>query len=184
MTETEQRIGDSFQLFSGKPFYPLDPRPRDICIEDIAHALSRICRFGGHCKQFYSVAQHSVMVSLIVPKQFALEGLLHDAAEAYVGDMVKPLKNTMPDFEHAEFLIYAAVAAKFNVPPNISREVKQADHVMLATEARDLMHAEHPTWHKWISHITPLAGKIVPLSPIAAESLFRERYVALTKDSE
>src|ERR1700724_2684254 len=81
------------QTFTGRRFYPLSPRVEDVCIEDIAHALSNICRYGGHCREFYSVAQHCNMVSDWMP-EFKLEGLLHDSPEAYIGDMVRPVKHS------------------------------------------------------------------------------------------
>ncbi|MFG0247924.1 MAG: phosphohydrolase, partial [Phycisphaeraceae bacterium JB051] len=75
------------QTYTGKAFYPLREDPGIIDIRDIAHALSLQCRFNGHCSDFYSVAQHSVHVSEVVPQAFALWGLLHDAAEAYMSDL-------------------------------------------------------------------------------------------------
>jgi 5'-deoxynucleotidase YfbR-like HD superfamily hydrolase len=175
------REGDCFQLFSAGPFYPLDPRPVEIRIEDIAHALSNLCRFGGHCRKFYSVAQHSVLVSRIVSLQLALEGLLHDAAEAYLGDMVRPLKASMPAFSRAEEKVYAAVAEKFNLPPRIHREVARADLVALSTEARDLMAREESIWGKWVGRVRPLPRRIIPLAPPLAEKLFLERFRELTR---
>ena len=86
------RKGDWIQTFTGRAFYVLDPRPEDVDIEDIAHALSMQCRFAGHCREFYSVAQHSVTASWLVPPEDALWGLLHDAAEAYVVDLPRPIK--------------------------------------------------------------------------------------------
>ncbi len=91
--ESAGRGGYSMQTFSRTMFYPLDPHPEDVHIVDIAHALANICRFGGHAKRFYSVAQHSVLVSRIVEPEDALHGLMHDAAEAYVGDVVRPIKH-------------------------------------------------------------------------------------------
>src|ERR1700683_336889 len=90
--------------FSGRRFYVLDPRPSDVRIEDIAHSLSLQCRFNGHVKNFYSVAQHSVLVSERCDPADALYGLLHDASEAYIGDMSAPLKHTdeMTAFRDAE----------------------------------------------------------------------------------
>ena len=76
---------------SGLGFDPEDPKPEAIVIEDIAHALSNICRFGGHTGSFYSVAQHSVLVSLHTNAKFARAGLMHDASEAYIGDIIRPV---------------------------------------------------------------------------------------------
>jgi hypothetical protein len=77
---------------TGKKFWFDDPQPEQVCIEDIAWALSNLCRYTGHCRWFYSIAQHSVGASFIVPARFALEALLHDAAEAYITDLNAPLK--------------------------------------------------------------------------------------------
>ena len=85
--------------YTGKHFYPLDPKAEDICIEDIAHSLSNLCRFNGHTKRFYSVAQHSLNVERFIKKlswgeRLRLYGLMHDFAEAYIGDMTTPYKVT------------------------------------------------------------------------------------------
>ena len=87
---------------SGKRFYLRRPTPADIDAGDVAHALAHICRFNGHTREFYSVAQHSILVSRLLPDELKLAGLLHDAAEAYCGDMVKPLKNCLKDFAEYE----------------------------------------------------------------------------------
>ena len=84
-----ERKGDWFLTYTGRQFWPLDPRPEDICIRDIAHHLSLCCRFNGACRVHYSVAQHSVMVANILPAPLRFWGLMHDATEAYVGDMVR-----------------------------------------------------------------------------------------------
>ncbi len=91
------RKGDYIATYTGKQFYPLDPRPEDVCLEDIAHSLSNLCRFTGHTDtdRFYSVAQHSVICSTIVAPEAALLALLHDAAEAYLGDISRPLKRDL-----------------------------------------------------------------------------------------
>ena len=80
---TDERIGSWLQTYTGKKFYPFDPREEEVDILDIAHALSQLCRFGGHTKEFYSVAEHCVLVSMCCPSEVKLLGLLHDAAEAY-----------------------------------------------------------------------------------------------------
>lgn len=122
---------------SGKPFWSMDPRPEDVRIEDIAAHLSRICRFGGALKdsvtlcedefphggagisakiEIYSVAQHSVLVSYNVPPEYALEGLLHDAAEAYIGDMIKPIKTQLvANRDNIRDLLYCALGTKISL---------------------------------------------------------------------
>jgi len=128
------------QLRSGRHFDLLNPHPEDVQIEDIAHALSNLCRFTGHCDQFYSVAQHSLLVSAIVPAEHALAGLLHDAVEAYIGDISTPLKRTLDSsFVALEDLIQCTIAEKFGYVYPFSPEIKEADVVALSTEKRDLM---------------------------------------------
>ena len=77
--------------YTGKKFFPFDPRPEQICIEDIAHGLSMLCRFSGQCPYFYSVAEHSIYVVHCLPDNLQLEGLLHDASEAYLADLPRPV---------------------------------------------------------------------------------------------
>lgn len=170
------RAGGWCQTYSGKAAYPLDPRPEDFCIEDIAHALSLVCRFGGHSKRFYSVAEHSVRVSHICDPADALWGLLHDAAEAYCGDMVRPLKmdDAMRGYRAAERRIQGAICERFGLPPKMPDSVKRADNVMLATEARYLM-AAHP--QDWGLAEEPLTDPIMPFSsPASAELAFLGRF--------
>ena len=80
------------ETYTGRKFFPLNPRARDLCIEDIAHALAMTCRYNGHCSEFYSVAQHSCIVSDLCEERWKMAGLMHDAAEAYLGDVVSPVK--------------------------------------------------------------------------------------------
>jgi len=92
---------------SGRRVHLLNPSPDEIAIEDIAHALSHACRFAGHVPSYYSVAQHSVLVSELLDERTALWGLLHDASEAYLHDLTRPLKralNVLP--EHTDRLRY------------------------------------------------------------------------------
>jgi hypothetical protein len=90
--EGETRLGNWMQTQFGNQFWPLDPRPEDFDIKEIASALGKACRYAGHCFGFYSVAEHSVLVSQIVPPEFALTALMHDATEAYLVDIPRPLK--------------------------------------------------------------------------------------------
>jgi hypothetical protein len=159
---------------TGKHFVYADPRPEMIDIRDIARALSREARFNGHASGFYSVAQHSIMVSNIVPEEYALEALLHDASEAYLKDIPRPLKALLPDYKAIEARVDAVVREKFGLPKQKSRIVKNADLVLLATERRDLMPADEP-WPV-LSGVIPLAKAIQPWSMCGVvEDLFLAR---------
>lgn len=126
-------------LQSGSIFDLLNPDSSSFTIEDIAHALGQTCRFNGHTKVFYSVAQHLVLCSYIVDKEHALGALLHDAHEAFVGDIVTPLKALLPDFKDLEIRIEKSVLNKFGLTYPLHPSIKQADLKMLATEKRDLL---------------------------------------------
>lgn len=167
------------QLYSGRKFYPLKPKAEDIDIEDIAHSLSNMCRFTGHVKSFYSVAQHSVLVSHLCGAENALYGLLHDATEAYLVDMPKPIKRleTFSNFRDIESSIMVVIAEKFGLPSSEPKVVKDADIRILATEARDLMSPLHPDWRQ---PCEPYPFKIDPLNPAEAKRLFLDRYRELT----
>ena len=171
------RKGDWIQTFTGRQFWPLDPRPEEVSIEDIAHALAHTCRFGGHSEVFYSVGQHSLIVSELCSPEHRLEGLLHDATEAYCGDMVQPLKRFMPEFQKAEETLYRCIAQKFGLPPIIDEEVKHFDKVALMTEHRDLLKKPPASWG--YVHIRPLDAHIYPLDARAAESEFLYRFSRL-----
>jgi 5'-deoxynucleotidase YfbR-like HD superfamily hydrolase len=174
MNKDKQLIGDWFLTFTGKKFHPLDPQPEDICIEDIAHALSNICRFGGHCRQFYSVAQHSVIVSQICT-QATFQGLMHDATEYALGDMVRPLKISMPDYCAAEDKLWLVIADVFGINSVFHPEVKRADNTALMTERRDICtQTDHP-W-RLQEEYPPLPDKIIPLSPLESEKLFMKHF--------
>lgn len=184
------RKGDWFLTFTGLQFWPLDPRPEEVCIRDIAHHLAHICRFNGACRVHYSVAQHSVMVADLLPDELKLWGLLHDATEAYVGDMVRPLKRNMPAFCSVEDLVWVAIREKFQLhlpggeywlpvagttPISIGagQYIKHADNVALMTERRDLMVKSPKSWN---TKEEPVPEPIIPLDPSAAEKLFLETF--------
>lgn len=167
--------GPVIQTHSGIYFDLLNPSPEDVRIEDIAHALSNLCRFGGHTRTFYSVAQHSCLVAALVPDPLKLHALLHDAAEAYCGDMVSPLKMCIPGFSTIEKRIQAAICERFNLPLELPSEIKRADLVALATERRDLM-PDCP--HKWdcLDGIEPRRERIPNLKSHSVKRRFLERF--------
>lgn len=164
--------------FSGNRFYPLEPRIDRVAIEDIAHGLAYQCRFNGQTCEFYSVAQHSLVVASLVAPRLQLAALLHDAAEAYVGDMVKPLKVLLPEFAGIEEKVSAIIAATFGIDFSDYRPIKQADLVALATEKRDLMPHSAERW-AYLDDIGPLAAAIVPMSPGDAKRAFLAEFERL-----
>ncbi len=132
-------VGPTILLVGGSYFDFEAPETSEFTIEDIAHGLSMTCRFAGQCGRFYSVAQHSVHVADLVPPEHAYAALMHDAAEAFIGDVSKPLKDLLPEYRVIEKRVEAAIAARFGLPEKMPPAVKDADLVMLATEQRQLM---------------------------------------------
>lgn len=166
------------QTFTGRRFTPRQPHPGDFDIRDVAHSLSLLCRFNGHCRPFYSVAEHSVRVSRVCAPEAALWGLLHDLGEAYIGDLPRPIKPMFPAFEEIEDRLLCTAAEAFGLPWPMPADVRRADDILLATEARDLM-ADPP--EPWPLAELPLAERITPVGPEEAERLFLERFEQLKR---
>lgn len=165
---------DWIQTFTGKKFFPLEPKAEDVDINDIIHALSNQSRFAGHCTKFYSVGQHSVLVSEMCTQENALHGLLHDASEAYLVDVPSPLKR-LPQFEayrDAEKKLMAVICSVFGLPAVEPPEVKEIDKRMLATEARDLTFTQG---RGWSVEQEPYHFKIEPWSPEVTRIRFMSR---------
>jgi 5'-deoxynucleotidase YfbR-like HD superfamily hydrolase len=168
--------------YTGKHFYFQEPTANMICIEDIAHALSMLCRFGGHVKKFYSVAQHSVFVSEICPPELALEGLMHDATEAYFGDVVTPLKDLIPEYQLMENNLHKVINKKYKIRLNQKtwKKIKTFDKIALVTEKRDLK----PNSSRWTLEdfdYKPHERVIVAVSPEEAENMFLKRFEELKR---
>jgi 5'-deoxynucleotidase YfbR-like HD superfamily hydrolase len=173
------------QTYSGLVVDLLNPDPFLLSVNDIAHALSNLCRFGGHTKTFYSVANHSVLVSMNVSAADAFVGLMHDAAEAYCQDLVYPLKALLPAYRDIEDSLWEALAFRYRLPYEIPQSVKDADAVLLATEIRDVVNISAAVDMEWKSSsgplncFTPLRKKIYSLSPTASRSAFLKQFHAL-----
>lgn len=159
--------------YSGIHFNPQNPRQEDLQIKDIAHALSLLCRFNGHCRTFYSVAEHSVRVSHACAHKDALWGLLHDLGEAYLGDLPRPIKAAFPKFDQWEENLLKVAAKKFGLSWPMPKSVGKADDILLATEIRDLMADTDETWDL---KEKPLACPITPLTPDLSKKAFLDRF--------
>jgi 5'-deoxynucleotidase YfbR-like HD superfamily hydrolase len=176
--------GPYLQTVSGRWVNPFDPDPDQLDAADIARALANLCRFGGHCRAFYSVAQHSVIVSRLVEQrggdaEDAFAALMHDATEAYLGDMPHPLKHRSPlgaAFKAAEADLELTIRARFRIKADVP-EIKRADRALLATERRAFS-AE--SWH-WpeLEGVEPLDFELTAWSPDDAARAFAERYAEL-----
>ncbi len=171
------RRGDWIQTYIGGQFWPLDSRPDDINLYDIAYPLSRMCRYAGHSRCFYSVGQHSIWVMRRIAEQdlgpgAELAALLHDSAEAYILDVPRPIKHLpeMAPYRDAEKAILASVYEHFQITDVAAEHhalIKAADRVALATELRDLL-GDPPVRWKAIDGVEPHRDKIHPIMPMGA----------------
>lgn len=196
---SNERTGDWMQTYSGAAFWPLDPRPEDINLDDIAHALSMLCRFGGHCRGFYSVAEHSIWCAFaaldseetysncdnifeaavlmyshierpaatmddLIKKQIALAMLMHDAAEAYLVDLPKPIKRFISAYSDFEDQVELTIWQRFNLPMVDYYTMKAIDNRLLATEAAAIMAAPPMPWH--------IDAEPLPIATYRARRLF------------
>lgn len=177
-TGDADRTGDWSQTYVGKELYILDPREEEICITDIAHALSNLCRFNGHCSSFHSVAAHSVLVSHLCKPKNALWGLLHDASEAYTGDMVSPLKRYMPEFQKVEDRLMEVICSKYGLPPEMPDDVAEADLQVLALEKKHLLREPPRPW-VFLEGVEVPDIKLQTLPPTFAEIMFLHRFYEL-----
>jgi uncharacterized protein len=176
--------GPYLQTVSGRWVNPFDPDSSQLDAGDIARALANQCRFGGHSRVFYSVAQHSVIVSELVEQrggdvEDAFAALMHDATEAYLGDMPHPLKHRSPlgaAFKEAEDHLERALRERFGVKPDVP-EIKRVDRSLLATERHTF---SDETWH-WpeLEGVEPLDLELEAWTPDEAAEAFARRYASL-----
>lgn len=132
------------ETYSGKIVHILNPSPEEIDIVDIAHSLSMLCRYTAHCKKFYSVAEHSLLVSKFCSDENKMWGLLHDATEAYLGDLSSPLKKELDEYKELENIFIKVIAEKFSLSPEIPQEVHVIDKKLFYKESRVLMNNTGP----------------------------------------
>lgn len=165
-------------LASGNWFDLLDPWNSDFSIEDIAQGLANICRYSGQCTSFYSVAEHSIHVSDAVD-EFKLEALLHDATEAFLGDITRPLKQLLPQYQEIEKTVEDAIFSRFGLEKNSKAVIKAADLRVLAAEQSQVMPAGTDYWANG-SGIQRADIRIEFLSPSVARDRFMAKYAALT----
>lgn len=169
---------DWMQTYTGQAFDPLHPDPKKINIADIAHALSMNCRYAGHVNRFYSVAEHCIHVSRVVPPEHALWALLHDATEAYIADLVRPVKHRMPEYQEVERNLMWAICKRFNLPHLTPTAVKDADLRIVVDEKAALLGPEPATWGA-IDGVEPLGVAIQAWLPFEAEAHYLARFSQL-----
>ena len=170
------------RTYTGRKFYPNDPESLEVDIEDIAHALSNVCRYNGHLIPFFSVAEHSVYVSLTAGKidqGLQLQGLLHDASEAYLPDMPTPIKDILPDFKALEKRLQQHIFKSLNIPYPLSPTIKEIDTRIRWDEIR-CMQIWNPNEGQLFNGIGIM---INPLSSRDAETAFMQAYYKLISSS-
>jgi 5'-deoxynucleotidase YfbR-like HD superfamily hydrolase len=195
---TAKRVGDWIETSKGNRFYPLDPYSSEVDIKDIAHSLSLLCRFNGHCSRFYSVAEHCVhtvealksvdnIYRCIFPAQMI--ALLHDASEAYISDIPRPVKPSLAGYGEIEEKLQNVIYQSFGVSPSyvqdflaynyvpliFEEDVKKADLIMLASEAMWLNMNKDNSWK------LPYASQLellpeYPMDPEQAEQFFLDKF--------
>ena len=176
---SEGRKGDWMQTFTGRQFWPLDPRPEDVDILDIAHALANQCRYAGHCRRFYSVAEHSVLLARAVAPEHRLWALLHDAAEAYLVDLPRPVKRQVVGYHLAEAAVMAAICWRFGLAPEMPDAVHEADYRILRDELEQNMAAPPSRWP--VQDEAPLGVTLRFWTPDQAEAWFLTEFDLLAR---
>lgn len=171
------------QTFTGVRFTPLEPQVEDIDIRDIAHSLAYQCRYAGHTRKFLSIAEHCWHLSHLVSDKNKLIALLHDATEAYVADVPRPLKPFLPNYYEIEDKVYEAIAERYGLPVLIPDEVHEADTRILLDERNQFMtKSPSPIGDGWPDHMEPFGITIHGWPPSQAEDMFLRRFEELVKE--
>lgn len=182
-------VGDFIETYTGKFFYLLNPKERDVDIIDIAHSLSQLCRYTGHTQNFYSVAEHSYFASHIIDEKYALEALLHDAVEVYMNDMSRPVKRSIAlksnklydNYKEIEQNIEKIIAKKYKLQFPFPEEVKKIDNIMLYLEAHQLHFKKIDKWNFPIIIANKNLITIQNYKPKEIEKRFLNRFIELTE---
>lgn len=177
---SRERHGAWMQTFTGRKFWPLDPRPDEVHIEDIAAALGRLCRYGGHCLRFYSVAEHCVHVAAAAPPEHRLVALMHDASEAYLADVIRPIKPFLSGYRDLEDKLMRVIAERFGFAWPEPAEVKYLDNAILSDErGQNIAHTDAPD-SEWGNHFPPLGITLQFWAPEEATRRFLEAFAGIT----
>lgn len=180
------QLGDGIRLIGGSLFNYWEPEKAEVTIEDLATALANVCRFSGHLHYFYSVAQHAVNTSYLVPKELAFTALMHDTAEAFTNDLPTPLKAAVPVFKELEVKIESDMARRFGFIYPLPKEVKYADSQMLKLE-KEKIKRDHSHWDCLDGIETDSVEYLVDLhmmTPPQARKLFLARFSELTENDK
>jgi hypothetical protein len=169
------------QTYTGKKFHLLAPSQDEIDIEDIAGPLSKMCRYGGHTKFFYSVAEHSVLIARKAPTPYKLAALLHDASEAYIADIIRPLKPHMPGYYEKEDIVMEAIAKKFGFQYPMPLEIKALDIAILSDERDAVMAKTDDAPGLWGNTSPALGVKITGWAPKTAYLHFMNSFLKYTR---
>src|SRR5262249_32784791 len=171
------RQGDWIQTFTGRQFWPLDPRAEELDIEDIAVALSRDCRYAGHCKRFFSVAEHCVLMTRVARgngynKRDQRTALLHDASEAYLRDIPRPLKRGLRGYREIESRLMEVIAARYEIDWPIPPHIKALDESICLDEREQNMAPPPVAWDCDFESTRPLGVELQYWSPAEAFARF------------
>ena len=177
------KLDNYIETYTGIKFDFLDPEPEQVDIIDIAHSLGMQVRYTGHCKKFYSIAEHSLLVAELCPDEYKLYGLLHDASEAYLTDVASPIKPFLQNYKMMECKVMKAVVDKYGLPDFFPEEVHDADMLALRIEIEQLMHSKGVGWSINKVSTSPLPKLTIQnMSPVEAKEEFLKKFYELTSD--